>query len=243
MFTNTNTNTNTNININEDELTITNDWIEKFDKEDKEYSSFYKEQIETLSVNFIYISNNRQIETISNSTIYLSDGILSKESLIEIIKKNKTKNKIKYKPVSILKYHINLEPDDVNDYLLNIKNDNEVSKLEVINKIDDIYFEESISIMNDLVCIYILFLENNSEQKYHQKHQNNQNNQSQQLHTQSSHQSSQQSTDDNKNIKKVTFNLTKKIINPEIKNHHNHHNKNNNNNNYINYNKTKRIYK
>jgi hypothetical protein len=235
---------------NDEELNITNDWIERFDKEDKEYSLFYKEKIETLSINFIYISRDRHIESISNTNIYLCDSILTKESLIEIIKKNRTKNKIKYKPVSILKYHINLEPDDVTDYLLNIKNDEEISKLEVINKIDDIYFEESISIMRDLICMYILFLENDNDNKqYHSNHKEQKKYNHSTNHTSindtyqqyDNEKSNNQQLDNNKNIKKVTFNLTKKIIKPNIPDNYSNYNDLYSNNNNLN--KTRRIYK
>lgn len=160
------------------------DWIEKFEKEDNEYSYFYKEPQETVFINFIYINNNREIEKIDRDIIYLNNGLIDKKFLYDLINKNKTKNKIKYKPISILKYFIDLDPDDVRNYLLDSKQNN-ISKLEVINKITNIRFNESITILHDLNCLYILFLE--------QPHTNNVFN------------------ENNENsIKKVNINLTKK---------------------------------
>jgi hypothetical protein len=152
------TESNINSYINSD-IYMDTDWIEKFEKEDTEYSYFYKEMIETISINFIYINKQREIETIHKDILYLDNGILKKELLYESISNNKIKNKIRYKAINILKYFINLEPLDVKDYLLNIKKDDDISKLEVIDKITNIKFDESITILHDLIGIYILFLE------------------------------------------------------------------------------------
>lgn len=184
----------------EDNIDIDIDWIEKFEKEDIEYSCFYKEPLETISINFIYINKNREIEKIDRDTIYLNHGLLDKFFLNDIINKNKIKNKIEYKPINILKYSIDLEPDNIKDYLLS--ENNNISELEIINKITNIQFNDSISILQDLNCLYILFLE-----KYKSNIQN-----TNFFNMKVENENKNINNNDN-SIKKVQFNITKRINN------------------------------
>ena len=53
-------------------------------------------------------------------------GVLSKENLIDLINKNKINNSIKYSLSSLLKFNINIEPENIKNFVIDndIKNYN-----------------------------------------------------------------------------------------------------------------------
>ena len=112
------------ISIN-DELDCS--WINEFEKNELEYASFYKEQIEALKINYIYVDKDNVIDNIHQESIIIENGKLDREKIIEIIKKNKKKNNIDYKLISILKYNITLEPEHIKDYINDDLNDDFLS--------------------------------------------------------------------------------------------------------------------
>lgn len=185
------------------------DWMHKFEQEEIEYSCFYKEPIETITINFIYINKSREIETIHRDTSYLDNGILNKNVLHEIITNNKNKNGITYKAISILKYFIDLEPLDVKDYLCNLKKDEDISKLDPIDKITNIKFDNSINILHDLIGLYILFIETSNSNI--NTNINNYKNQTKDIENDKYVNNDNNNVD--KTIKRVQFNITKKSIN------------------------------
>lgn len=139
------------ISIN-DELDCS--WINEFEKNELEYASFYKEQIEALKINYIYVDKDNVIDNIHQESIIIENGKLDREKIIEIIKKNKKKNNIDYKLISILKYNITLEPEHIKDYINDDLNDDFLSKVDILQ---DIYFKDSINLFQDLNCLYIVF--------------------------------------------------------------------------------------
>ena len=64
--------------------------------------------------------------------------------------------------MSILKYNITLETEDVVHFLKNDANDNFLS---VISNIDDIFFEKTINMLHDLNEIVFIFYEKSNELK------------------------------------------------------------------------------
>lgn len=129
-------------------------WISEFEQTEAEYSSFYKEKIDSIKINYIYIDKTNSVDNIHQESIIIEDGKLSKEKLIDIVKRNNKKNKIDYKLISILKYNITLEPEHIKDYITDNLNEDFLSKIDILQ---DIYFEDSINLFQDLNCLYIVF--------------------------------------------------------------------------------------
>lgn len=96
---------------------IDDSWIHEFEKTELEYSSFYKEQIDTVKINYIYVDKNNSINAVNQETIIIDNGKIEKERIFEIIKNNKKKDNIDYRLISILKYNITLDPEDIKDYI------------------------------------------------------------------------------------------------------------------------------
>jgi len=164
---------NTDENISELDLNLDLDtkWIDEFDKLDNEYKSYYKEDLTFIKIHSIYININNEIEKIIEEKIILkTPGLICKNEILGLIKKNMYSNNIKYKLLSILKFNIDIEPYYLKQFLKYTINNskNSINKkgqlvnvgnqfLHINKNIDDIYFEKSISMfhdINDLIFIY-----------------------------------------------------------------------------------------
>ena len=103
--------------------------------------------------------------------LFKKPGMLSKEELIGLIKRNSFNNAIKYSLLSLLKYNIDFEPINLKTFLRS--NDKGIGKnyLKSITNIDNIFFEQSISLFHDLNNLFIIFIE--KEQKEGEKEMTN----------------------------------------------------------------------
>jgi hypothetical protein len=145
-----------------DENEIINDldmsWIEQFDKMENEYKDYYSEDIPFIIVHSIYLNEHKEIIKVKEDKILLkTHGIMNKEELMTIIKQNSCFNQNKYSLISILKFNLNLEPENLKTFIKN--NDSLVgnSFLQSIKNIDSIKFDKTISMfqdLNDLIIIY-----------------------------------------------------------------------------------------
>lgn len=131
-------------------------WIQEFEENDKQYSDFYTEPIESVRLFILYVSKKNNLFHIKKDLVSLNGGCLQRDRLIKILKKNMHYNNKKYRPISILKYNINLEPEDVSFY---IKDNKEFNFLNIENKIDTIVFEDSITLFHNINSIYIILHE------------------------------------------------------------------------------------
>jgi len=140
----------------EEELENILDWVDDYKNEESKYELFYKEPVENLKLNFIYVGINNEIECINESSVLLTNNILSKERLIELITSNRVKNNVRYNLKYLLKYNFFLEPSDIISYIKNKTNEKYLTEIKVI---DDIIFSNTISVMQDLNSLLFIFVE------------------------------------------------------------------------------------
>jgi hypothetical protein len=139
-------------------------WINEFEELDKDFNSYYKEDLSFIRINYIYINTQNEIVNISEENcLFKKPGMLSKEELIGLIKHNSFNNAIKYSLLSLLKYNIDFEPINLKTFLRS--NDKNIGKtyLKSITNIDNIFFEQSISLFHDLNNLFIIFIEKKKE--------------------------------------------------------------------------------
>jgi len=147
-------------------------WINEFEALDKDYNSYYKENISFICINYIYINKENEIVNISKEKcLFKKPGILSKEELIGLIKHNTIHNSIKYSLLSLLKYNIDFEPIHLKTFLRSKDQNIGANYLNSITNIDNIVFEKSISLFHDINNLFIVFIDKSSE-----THNNNNNN-------------------------------------------------------------------
>jgi hypothetical protein len=143
-------------------MSLNDDWIQKFEKTDKLYQDFYRDDLYYINLKIIYVSKENEIEKIKHETFLMSKpNYISREEIIRILKKNTIDNERKYTLLSILKYVINLDPDDIKNFLSH--SDNFIF-LSLIKNIDAITFEKSINMFQDLNDLILVFYEKTREQ-------------------------------------------------------------------------------
>ena len=135
-------------------------WISKFEENEKDYNNYYTEELSFVRVNYIYVNKSNEIINISEEKcIFKMPGVLSKEELIGLIKRNTTHNSIKYSLLSILKFNIDFEPIHLKTFVrspdIHIGN----QYLQSLTNIDTIMFEKSIMLFHDINNIYIIFID------------------------------------------------------------------------------------
>jgi len=144
---------------NEEMSNIDTDWIDEFEKVDKDYESFYTDDINCVNITIIYVNKLNEIDNIKEEKLFMkTKNQISKEEIIGLLKKNNDRGGKKFTIMTMLKYNFNLEPLHVRKFLLN---DHDISPyLSVIKYIDDIIWEKTISMFHDLNNLIIIFYEN-----------------------------------------------------------------------------------
>ena len=132
------------------------EWIELFERNDELYGEFYKTNVESIEVSYIYVNGNNEIFYVNRENILLNEGgILPKEKLIYLLQTHKFHMKKRYKPISLLQYNYTV---DSNDLLNSVRTDIDNSLfLNNIHYINDIYWKPTISFMSDVNSLHIVF--------------------------------------------------------------------------------------
>lgn len=135
-------------------------WIHNFEKDDKYYSRFYKEDVSYIKTQCIYVNNNNEIQCVKQDKFFMNlSNQLTKEDVFNILVKNSYNNNKRYTLLSILKYNIDLEPINVKHFLQ--KNIDKNKFLTQHKNIDSISFNKTIRMFKDLNCIFLIFSEKN----------------------------------------------------------------------------------
>lgn len=145
--------------VNSDEMLDTS-WIEEFKKAESVYNEFYKEPVTSINVYLMYVNKELELEHIHRDKCFLNEnGLLKREIIMSFIKRYQVLFSINYKLLSLLKYNINLEPNDIKDFTaeeLNLSNKRFIHSEKYL---EDIHFEESIHMFQDLNALFFIFYE------------------------------------------------------------------------------------
>jgi len=90
---------------------------------------------------------------------------LIKSRLISLLKSNSNYNKRNYKIMSVLKYNIDIFPEDIPFF---IKNPKEYDFLQSNKKINDIKWRDSIDLFQDMNSLYIIYSDNTKKTNMNQ---------------------------------------------------------------------------
>lgn len=146
--------------MNNEITELDNTWIEEFEKFDNEYKNYYSEDISFIRIHSIYVDKNNDIIKIREEKILLKNpGLLDKEELLNIIKKNSFFLNMKYSLLSILRFNVNIEPANLTNFLKNKDKNIGSSFLKSSKHIETIKFDKSISMFHDINNIIIVFIE------------------------------------------------------------------------------------
>jgi len=165
---NENNNNQNNNNENNNNNKLDDDWINNFEKTDELYQDFYKDDLYYINLKFIYVNRSNEIEKIKQESFLMSrPNYISREEILQILKKSVTDNDRRYSLLSILKYNITLDAEEIKKFVLNEDNEDteERNYLKVIKNIDAIGLEKTINMLHDLNDIILVFYEKSNELK------------------------------------------------------------------------------
>ena len=141
-------------------------WLEEFKEAESLYNNFYKEPVNSISVFLLYVNKENEIDYFHTDKCLLSeDGLIKRDVIISLIKRHQTFFSVHYKLLSLLKYNINLEPNDIHDF---INEDCMTSDKRFITSekyLSDIHYDASIHMFQDLNALFFIFYEENQKTK------------------------------------------------------------------------------
>jgi len=137
-------------------MELSTDWVDDFEIEDKDYKQFYKEQVKSIQVYYLYVNRQQELFHIKKQKIDVYNSKLEKEALIELIKKYRDYQNKTYVPLSILKYNITLEPLYIQEF---ISNPEDFKYIQAESSIETINWFDSIVFLQEVNSLYIVFRE------------------------------------------------------------------------------------
>lgn len=145
-------------------------WIKKFAESDKLYLDFYKDDVYYTDIHFVYVNKKNEIVKINQeSFLFNNKNYISRDELVGLIKRNSIVDSTRYSIMSILKYNITLEPNDIKRFVCG--EDDETSYMIPVSNIDTIKYDKTINMFQDLNDLLIVLYEkpasnpNNSTRK------------------------------------------------------------------------------
>lgn len=156
-------------------MELNDEWINTFEKTDKLYQDFYKDDLYYVNLKFCYVNRNDELEKIREESFLMSNkNCITREEILQILKKTTVENEIKYSLLSILRYNITLDADDIKNFIIYSRDNSdnsdnreiiENSFLKIINNIDAIHFEKTINMFHDLNELIFIYYEKSQELK------------------------------------------------------------------------------
>lgn len=137
-------------------------WIEDFKNNNNEL--FYKEKVESIQLYIFYINKNKVLDVIKKELLILDNNNITSNFLISVIKKKKTLNSKNYILDAIFKSNLNINQKEVLDFINDKYDDNTYDNFfKKINYNNDIYFEDTITILQDMNNLILFFIEKNDK--------------------------------------------------------------------------------
>ena len=98
---------------------------------------------------------------VKSEKMILSEGQINKENILFTLRKNMIHNEVKFLPISLLKYNIDLDVEDVKKYIMH--DDYPRDFLTPVKYTSGIEWNDTISLFQDLNCLYVFFKERNTK--------------------------------------------------------------------------------
>jgi len=143
-----------------DNLEFDSEWIKEYEEKENEYKKFYKEEVNIIDAIFIYINDDNEIYNVKNFKEYIANSQISYERIIEIIKNYQNNMDNKHKLMALLNYKIDIDPENIKQlFNYNIN----PGTLYSIKNINNIYFDKTINLLQDLNSLIFIFKENSRD--------------------------------------------------------------------------------
>jgi hypothetical protein len=142
---------------------IDDSWIKEFKKQEDIYNDFYKEETNSIKLFFLYVNASKTLESVkSDSLILEGEGVVTKDQLVSLIKDNQRNNSVRYRLLSLIKFNIDVEPNEVMSFIEgDDSNSNSFTTSE--KYLNDIKFQDTICMLQDLNSLFFVFYEDKRE--------------------------------------------------------------------------------
>ena len=80
-------------------------WFDSQDKIERKYDRFYLSDVEKLGVTIIYINKKNEICVTRNEHVKLTESILSRDSLVNLVRDNRKLNELQYTLHALLRFN------------------------------------------------------------------------------------------------------------------------------------------
>jgi len=131
--------------------------------EDKLFQDFYKDDLYYVNIQILYVNADDELEKLRQTTHLLSaPNKVTWEELAGFIQTHVWNAGKKYHLHAVLRYNVSMEPEEVSL-------PNESTYLSVVQHMDDIFFQPSISMFHDLNDLILVFHEQCGAKKAHTK--------------------------------------------------------------------------
>ena len=136
----------------QNDLDLQDKWLSSYINKEKKFNKFYKEEIKTIDLFFLYVDKHNHIIKVVKEKFEIGDNILLKKNVKTLISENCNILNKKFKIIEILKYNCTVDNKVIN-------NTDYASFLTKINSITDIYWENTISVFHKLNSLHFIFYE------------------------------------------------------------------------------------
>lgn len=132
--------------------------IDEFNASISKYKDFYKENVETIKLKFLFINKENKLEKIKQDDLILkTPNIIYSEDLIKILISNRKCMNKSYNFYALSLYNVDIDPENISV----IDNQDFLCSINYINK--DIHIQPTINILQDLNELLFIFKENNTK--------------------------------------------------------------------------------
>ena len=132
------------------------DWLIKYMEDEKVFDKFYKENVKNIKLYFFYIDKNKDIIKVLKNNLDISNNIIKKNELLEIIRDKREILSKKFLLIQILKYNFKIENNNINKFFNNSDTFNFLKEMDIV---EDIYWENTIPLFTSLNSLYFIFFE------------------------------------------------------------------------------------
>lgn len=139
----------------EDDIELDKKWLKMFNNYKHFITKLTNKEVKEIKLNYLYVNLQSELEYSKSESIAIEKGIVSKEKLVHLIKQNKTRDGFQYRLISLLKFNIDIDSNEI-DELIQISDD--VNKYMINEKyLYDIQFKDTIQFFQNINCLYFIF--------------------------------------------------------------------------------------
>ena len=136
-----------NLNSEDEIAEIDQNFINRFLDDEKNFEQFYNKEVGVIRSKFYYLDQNNEVYDKKVFELEIVNGLLKKESVLFLVKKNQYIDTCKHKLLYLLKYNFDIDYTDVKDYVNKDKSQTYLTSYKIIQ---DVYFKDTVPFFSDL---------------------------------------------------------------------------------------------